>query len=88
MSNVVPTLVLGDYNAACFECGRQHKASMLLKHWKGYYVCPEHWEPRQPQDYVGKVPGTEPVPWSQPQINLFVAPFPEPPPFDPTTGDT
>ena len=44
MSNVVPRLVLGDYNAACFECGRQHKASMLMKHWKGYYVCPEHWE--------------------------------------------
>lgn len=76
-------LVLGDYNAACFECGRKRKATDLRLHWRGYYVCPEHWEERHPQDYVSRVPTEEPVPWSQPQTDVFVAPFPEPPPYDP-----
>lgn len=75
--------VLGDYNAACYECGRKRKASQLKKHWRGYYVCPEHWEPRHPQDFVGNTPTPEMVPWSQSEADTFVAPFPEPPPFDP-----
>lgn len=75
--------ILGDYNAACFECGSKRKASQLKKHWKGYYVCPEHWEPRHPQDFVGKPPQESQVPWSQPELEVFIAPFPEPPPFDP-----
>ena len=81
-------LSLGDYNAVCFECGRKKKASSLTKNWKGYFVCPEHNEPRQPQDFAGKAPQEEQVPWSQPPSNEFIAPFPEPQPFDPTTGNT
>lgn len=75
---------LGDYNAACFECGGKRKASELKRHWKGYYVCPEHWEPRQPQDFVGVQPEQERIPWAQPEQEVFIAPFDEPPPFDPT----
>lgn len=59
-------LALGDWNAVCFECGRKRKASMLRKHWQGYYVCSEHWEPRQPQDFVRNVPDVMTVPWAQP----------------------
>lgn len=81
-------LVLGDYNAVCYECGRKKKASTLVKHWQGYFVCPEHNEPRHPQDFVGKTPAQEPVPWSQPPSDIFIAPFPEPPPFIPSTGNT
>lgn len=87
MSNA-DRLVLGDYNAACFECGGKFKASGLIRHWKGYYVCNSCWEPRQPQDYVGKVPTEEPVPWAQPELEVFIAPFPEPPPFVPTDENT
>lgn len=76
---------LGDYNAACHECGRKRKASELKRHWQGYFVCPEHWEPRHPQDFVGPAPEEEQVPWSQPQLDEFIAPFPEPDPFDPTS---
>lgn len=75
--------VLGDFNVACFECGRKKKASQMKKHWKGYHVCPEHWEPRHPQDFVGNAPPQEQVPYSQPQVDTFNAPFPEPPPYDP-----
>jgi hypothetical protein len=59
-------LELGDYNAQCYECGRKFKASMLKKHWQGYFVCPAHWEPRQPQDYARAVPDNQTPPWSQP----------------------
>jgi len=59
-------LALGDYNAQCYECGRKFKASELLRHWQGYYVCKEHWEPRQPQDFARAVPDVQTPPWAQP----------------------
>lgn len=42
----------GDNNAICDTCGRIIKASSLQKTWDGFYVCPQHWEPRHPQDFV------------------------------------
>ena len=59
-------LALGDYNAVCYECGRKFKASELKRHWQGYYVCPKHWEPRHPQDFVRAVPDVQTPPWTQP----------------------
>jgi hypothetical protein len=67
-------LSLGDWNAACFQCGRKRKASTMKKHWQGYYVCPEHWEPRHPQDFVRGVKEVPGVPWSQPAMVQFVYP--------------
>lgn len=86
MSNV-DTFVLGDYNAACAECGRKFKASQLLKHWKGYYVCPEHWESRHPQDFAdSSYAGERNAPeFVQPQTDVFVdSGVPDFEPFDPT----
>jgi hypothetical protein len=59
-------MIEGDHNAACFECGRKRKASELLRHWQGYLVCEEHWEPRHPQDFVRGVPDTQAPAWTQP----------------------
>jgi len=59
-------LALGDWNTVCYECGRKRKASEMKKHWQGYYVCPEHWEPRQTQDFVRAVPDQQTPPWVQP----------------------
>lgn len=56
----------GDWNAVCYQCGRKRKASTLLRHWQGYYVCPEHWEARQPQDFVRSVPDVQTPEWVQP----------------------
>jgi hypothetical protein len=56
----------GDWNAVCFECGRKKKASQMKRHWQGYYLCPEHWEVRQPQDFVRGVADPQALPWSQP----------------------
>lgn len=67
-------LKLGDYNAQCFECGRKFKFSMLKQHWKGYYVCPDHWEPRQPQDFVRGSVDNQSVPYAQPQPAPIWAP--------------
>lgn len=68
-------LELGDWNAACFECGRKFKASQMMKHWQGYYLCPEHWEPRQPQDFVRGVPDKPAAPWVQQESDTFITDF-------------
>jgi len=65
-------LDLGDYNAACYECGRKRKASQLKRYWKGYYVCAEHWEPRQPQDFVRGIPDIQTPPWVQDQTDTYI----------------
>lgn len=49
-------LVEGDWNALCDACGRKQKGSTLRLQWNGLWVCPEHWEARQPQDFVKAVP--------------------------------
>lgn len=59
-------LDLGDWNAMCWECGRKFKASTLKRHWQGYWVCPDHWEARQPQDFAKGVPDIQVPPWTQP----------------------
>ena len=67
------TFVPGDHNAICFECGRKKKASELVRHWQGYYVCPEHWESRHHQDFVRGVQDKQEAPYIQPQIDSFIA---------------
>ena len=58
---------LGDWNTVCYDCGRKFKASVMKRNWQGFYECPEHWTPRQPQDFVRSVPDVQVVPWAQPQ---------------------
>lgn len=62
----------GDWNALCWECGRKRKGSELKRNWKGYYVCPEHWEPRHPQDFVRGVPDNQSPPYTQPDTTIIV----------------
>lgn len=66
-------LQLGDWNAVCFECGRKRKATELKKHWQGYWVCPEHWEPRHPQDFVRAVRDDQTPPFTQPAEDTFIS---------------
>jgi len=72
MTDSADYLKLGDWNAACYQCGRKRKAGWLLKYWQGYYVCREHWEARQPQDFVRSVPDNQTPPWVQPQSDTFL----------------
>ena len=64
-------LQLGDFNAVCYQCGRKRKGSTLLRYWQGYYVCEEHWETRQPQDFVRSVPDVQTPPWQQPLTTQY-----------------
>jgi len=66
-------LDLGDWNAVCYQCGRKRKASTLVRHWQGHYVCPEHNEPRQPQDFVRAIPDVQTPPWVQPRSITYGA---------------
>jgi hypothetical protein len=68
-------LELGDWNVVCFECGCKRKASGMKKHWQGYYVCPEHWEPRHPQDFVRATQDIQTPPWTQPKPAEVAAVF-------------
>lgn len=60
----------GDWNASCSMCGRKRKASQMVKNWQGLYRCPEHNEPRHPQDFVRNMPDIQSVPWSQPETDI------------------
>lgn len=64
-------LQLGDWNVQCFQCGFKMKASEAVRNWQGYYVHPEHNEPRQPQDFVRGVPDMQIPPWVQPWPNVI-----------------
>jgi hypothetical protein len=63
-------LLVGDWNAVCSMCGRKRKASTMVKNWQGLWRCPEHNEPRQPQDFVRGVQDIETPPWAQPQTDI------------------
>lgn len=59
-------LTLGSWNAMCWECGRKKKAEDLWKYWQGYWICPRHWNPRQPQDFAKGIVEHVTPPWVQP----------------------
>lgn len=64
----------GDNNAICDTCGRIVKASSLQKTWDGFYVCPQHWEPRHPQDFVRAIREDPTVRINRPDVEpTFVA---------------
>lgn len=65
-------LELGDWNAACSMCGRKRKASTMVKNWQGLYRCPEHNEPRQPQDFVRGTQDIQTPPWVQPETDIDI----------------
>lgn len=62
----------GDFNAVCSMCGKKRKASWLERNWQGLYRCPEHNEPRQPQDFVRGVKDVQSTPWAQVPQGIFV----------------
>lgn len=55
----------GDWNVACSECGRKRKSRQMVRNWQGQYRCPEHNEPRQPQDFARGVKDDMSVPFVQ-----------------------
>lgn len=59
------------WNAACYECGRKFKGSELVRHWQGYWVCKQHWEPRQTQDFVRGIQENIAPPFVQSQTELY-----------------
>ena len=61
----------GDWNGTCYECGRKFKASTMLRHWQGYWVCQQHWEPRQAQDFVRSINDVQTAPWQQPVSTII-----------------
>lgn len=65
-------LEVGDWNVACSMCGRKRKASQMVKNWQGFWRCPEHNEPRHPQDFVRSVPDNMTPAFVQPQTDTDI----------------
>lgn len=64
-------LRLGDWNARCDRCGRKRKGSELRKQWNGWIVCPEHWEPRHPQEFVRAIKENPTPPFVRNPTDIF-----------------
>lgn len=64
---------LGDWNVLCDHCGRKFKGSTMRKQWNGLWVCPEHWEPRQPQDFVHALPEHPTPPFVRKPADVYIA---------------
>lgn len=62
----------GDWNAACSICGRKRKASQMVQNWQGLWRCPEHNEPRQPQDFVRGIADIQTPPWAQRETDIDI----------------
>jgi hypothetical protein len=65
-------LRLGDWNARCDRCGAKRKGSELRLTWDNLYVCPEHWEPRQPQDFVRSILENPNPPFVRNPLDTFI----------------
>lgn len=56
----------GQWNVRCSLCNRKRKSGDVVKNWQGQWRCPEHNEPRHPQDYVRGIAVEKPPQWVQP----------------------
>jgi len=56
----------GQFNLYCDVCKRKIKAGEAKHRWDGFIVCPDDWEPRQPQDFVKAKIDKIMVPFSRP----------------------
>ena len=54
----------GAWNFRCQECFKKMKSTEARKRWDGFWVGPECWEMRNPQDFVRGIPDNQSVPWS------------------------
>lgn len=57
----------GDYNVQCERTGFKAKRSQCRKQWDNRIVLKDHWEPRQPQDFLRSKPDKQTVPDPRPE---------------------
>ena len=54
----------GAWNFRCQECYKKMKSTEAMLRWDGFWVGPECWEIRNPQDFIRGIPDNPSVPWS------------------------
>lgn len=57
----------GLWNFFCDFCGAKRKSSDGVKSWQGNWICKEHREVRNPQDFFKGIKDDQSVPWSRPE---------------------
>ena len=60
------TLVEGEWNVICDQCGFKFKSSDIRKRWDGLMVCVDDWEPRHPLDFIKGREDDPSVPYARP----------------------
>jgi len=63
----------GSWNVTCSMCGRKRKFDEMERNWQGFMRCPEHNEPRQPQDFVTSATDIMTVPYALPLTQVFTS---------------
>jgi hypothetical protein len=69
---ITTQFVPGEWKVTCSMCGKDLLASQAEKNWQGMYRCPQHNEPRQPQDFVRGSADVQTVPFAQPPNETFI----------------
>lgn len=62
----------GSWNGVCDVCGFRFKADQLVRRWDGAMVCHKDFEPRHPQDFIRVRDERISVPFSRPEVDVFV----------------
>jgi len=59
----------GQYNFICDQCGAKRKSKDMRKQWDGLQVCPQCFDPRNPQDFVRGKADIQSVPVNRPDTD-------------------
>ena len=72
-----PSFKPGGHWVICDVCGNAFREEYMRMRWDGYAVCPDDWEPRQPQDFVrAKFDRIAPEGIIRPDpIDIFISPL-------------
>jgi len=62
----------GGWNLICDSCSIKYKASKSKQRWDGFFVCPNCYEQRHPQDFVKTKQDKITVPYIRPPTDTFI----------------
>lgn len=63
----------GSWNVDCDVCGFRFKADQIVRRWDGAMTCRSCYEPRHPQDFIRVRDERISVPFTRPEVDVFVS---------------
>lgn len=65
----------GEWNAECAICGLEMSSAKLRQNWRGFYCCPDCWEPRHENLDLRPKTDRQTVPYIQKSKDRYVDPL-------------